>query len=128
MKKKKKKRRTASDRRKDAHHLCFQRRHWTHGAQKDLRMFHYCIISIPKDTLHRAIHVAVENVPEPKSANAQSALDQLRELERYGAISDADPIEKRLELLAALFDCVEQPTADGFRAQLDVVHKFKPPP
>lgn len=113
----------------DAHHLCYQRRHWRHGGAKALRTFHYCIILLPKDTLHREIHHCVENVPEPKEANALEALKQLQMLSRFGAISDDDPVEKRLELLASLFDCCDQPTADGFRKQLEVVHRFyeRPP-
>lgn len=51
-------------------------------------------------------------------------------LEQAGAISDDDNIEKRLMVLAALFDCVEQPTADAFRKQQQIAHEFynkKPP-
>ncbi len=53
-----------------------------------------------------------------------SALNQLMMLEQSGAISDDDDIEKRLMILAALFDCVEQPTADAFRKQQQVAHEF----
>lgn len=63
-------------------------------------------------------------VPIPRDINALRALEQLRLLERYGAISDEDNIERRLEILAALFDCVEQPTADAFRKQAKIVHDF----
>lgn len=84
---------------------------------------------IPKTTLHRFIHENMTHIPVPSELAAKGALEQLRYLEKYGAISDDDPIEKRLGLLAALFDCVAQPTADGFREQLAIVRKFyeKPP-
>lgn len=113
----------------DTHHLCYQRRHWRHGATRALRLFHYCLIQIPKATLHRMIHEYVGDIPEPTELNAQHALEQLKMLERYNAIHNDDPIEKRLNLLAALFDCCDQPTADGFRKQLEIVHKYysKPP-
>ena len=67
-------------------------------------------------------------IPVPREIIAKEALEQLRHLERRGAISDADPIEKRLMLLAALFDCADQTTADAFRKQLDIVHRFKKAP
>lgn len=55
-------------------------------------------------------------------------LEQLGYLEKYGAISESDPVERRLQLLASLFDCIEQPTADAFRKQLQVVREFKKTP
>ena len=113
---------------KDVHHLCYQKRHWVHGSAMALRNFHYTQIRIPKNTLHHQIHVEVEHVPEPKDESAAFALEQLHILEGYGAISDDDPIEKRLNLLASLFDYSDQPTADGFRAQLKVVYQFKNKP
>ena len=63
-------------------------------------------------------------MPVPKDINALRALEQLRLLERYGAISDSDSFERRLQLLAALFDCTEQPTADAFRRQAKIVRDF----
>lgn len=109
---------------KDRHHLCFIARRWKTGYLAELRKFHYCIILIPRNSLHRLIHEYVGCVPPPSGRNAKDALEQLRMLERYGAISDDDSIEKRLEVLAALFDCCEQPTADAFRRQLEVAHRF----
>lgn len=108
----------------DAHHICFQKRHYTQGALLELRRFHYCIIYIPKDTLHRYIHERVKDVPAPSQISAKEALKQLRMLEKLGAIRDSDPIEKRLMLLASLFDCSDQPTADALRRQLKAVHDF----
>ena len=105
-------------------HLCFQKRHWRGGYLAELRDFPYCVVSIPRDSLHRYIHEWMSDVPAPRNVNAKSALLQLRMLEGYGAISENDSIEKRLRLLIALFDCVEQPTADAFRKQLDIVCKF----
>lgn len=113
----------------DRHHLCFIKRRWNKGSIYELRQFHYCIILIPKNTLHHFIHENMTNIPIPSELAAEGALEQLRNLEKYGAISDDDPIEKRLNLLAALFDCIAQPTADGFREQLALIRKFnkKPP-
>ena len=68
------------------------------------------------------------NVPVPRKISARQALAQLRMLEKANAIHDYDSIEKRLALLASLFDCIEQPTADGFRKQLELVRFYKIPP
>lgn len=113
----------------DRHHLCFIKRRWSNGSIYALRQFHYCIMPIPRATLHRYIHENIAHIPVPSELGAKAALEQLRYLEKYGAISDDDPLEKRLNLLAALFDCIDQPTADGFRTQLNLVRKFyeKPP-
>lgn len=114
----------------DRHHLCFTRRNWGNEYARTLRQLQYCSVYIPKEGLHRFIHQNMAGIPAPSSMAAKSALEQLQYLKNYGAINDNDPIEKRLNLLAALFDCVAQPTADGFRKQLSIVHKYyeKPPP
>ena len=70
------------------------------------------------------IHEFVGDVPAPSHINAQSALDQLRSLEFYGVIGENDTIQRRLEVFIALFDCVEQPTADALKKQLAIVRKF----
>ena len=109
---------------KDTHHLCYQRKLWHGEALVALRDYWYCKAEVPKNTLHRRIHALVPIVPVPKAVNAKSALAQLRTLERYEVIHEEDTIERKLEVLIALFDYVEQPTADAFKKQLDVVRKF----
>ena len=83
----------------DRHHLCFIKKRWNSGSIYALRQFHYCIMLIPKTTLHRFIHENMTHVPVPSELAAKGALEQLRYLEKYGAISDDDPLEKRLNLL-----------------------------
>lgn len=112
----------------DRHHLCYTRRGWSATTVSELRRHHYCIIMLQKSSLHHFIHDNLEYIPPPSKTNAMAALIQLRMLDDYGVISDSDPIEKRLEILASLFDCVEQPTADGFRRQLEIIHEFKKSP
>lgn len=102
----------------DRHHIFFIGAKYNYGDLKSLRNFHYCIIRIKRDTTHRQIHRGVSQVPVPKPINARSALNQLVILEKHGAISDNDSLERRLTILAALFDCIEQPTADALRAQI----------
>ena len=120
----KQRRRRAATSKFDRHHLCFIKRKWSNGPVYALRQFHYCIMLLPRTTLHRYIHENMAHIPVPSELAAKGALEQLRYLEKYGAIHDDDPIEKRLTLLAALFDCIAQPTADGFRYQLEVVRRF----
>lgn len=112
----------------NGHHLCWQRRYWNRGAIKELRDYHYCIVQIPKDTMHKYIHEKMKLIPVPKEENAAYALEQLKYLYSINAIRDDDILEKRLNLLAALFDCVDQPTADGFRRQLEVICEFEESP
>lgn len=134
MAKKKKRKRRRSDALKtitasyDKHHLLWQERYWSRGSLLKLRQFHYCVILLQRDTLHRFIHANMAGIPVPTEKNANFVLDQLRMLEDYGAISDEDTIEKRLVVLASLFDCSEQPTADAIRKQLQIVYRFKNEP
>ena len=112
----------------DYHHLCWERRHWNRGGLKSLRQFHYCIIKIERDTLHKFLHSEGKPIPPPSESSALEVLRELRLLEDIEAIDDLDPIEKRLSMLAALFDGVEPPTSDAFKKQLQLVHRFKKPP
>lgn len=112
----------------DKHHLCYQRHKWGRGNLLKLREYWYCKIYLPKDTLHKMIHLNVPDIPAPKDLSAKSALEQLGYLEQFGAISEFDSIERRLELLASLFDCCDQPTADAFREQIRIVHEFRKTP
>lgn len=68
-------------------------------------------------------------VPAPHDSAAKEAYEQLVLLNGFGVLHDNDSIEERLKLLIAIFDCIAQPTADGFRKQLEIVqrHKKEPP-
>ena len=111
---------------KNRHHLCYQGRHWGRGALAALRGHPYCIVEMPKN-IHNKIHEYVGDVPAPRESSAKEALGQLQLLESYGAIGDGDSLEKRLNVLAALFDCYEQETSNALRKQLYIVHKFNQP-
>ena len=108
----------------NSHHLLWQRRKWDKGDLRVLRSYPYCIMDIPANTLHRRIHENIRQIPPPSQENAKSALWHLQYLERYGGIKPNDPIEKRLKVLIALFECSEQPTADALKKQLEIVHEF----
>lgn len=114
--------------RKDLHHIFYQRKNWKGDSIGALRDFYYCKAYIPKDTLHGIIHAEIPTVPVPKPENAAKVLRQLITLEEYSAIGNEDSISKRLRVLIALFDCIEQPTADALKSQLDIVCKFRKEP
>lgn len=105
----------------DTHHLFFPRKEYRAASLKTLREHPYCKVNIPKKTTHRTLHIILESVPTPRGVNATEAIKQLDWLMGRGAISLSDPPSKRLEILAALFDCVEQPTADVLRQQADIL-------
>ena len=108
----------------DVHHVLFIGRKWGFGDLASLRQYWYCKIAIPRDTLHRYIHENLANVPTPRLENAKGVLQQLRYLENNNAIHETDNIERRLEILIALFDCVEPRTTEGLRKQLEIVREF----
>ena len=109
---------------KDIHHLLWTRKSWKGGAIGELRMYWYCRVAIPKETLHREIHHHLKNVPVPRYQSAKSVLQQLGYLEKYGGISEKDPIEKRLKVLITLFECIEDDTTNALKMQLEIVNKF----
>ena len=80
------------------------------------------------DFIHRYLHVHLACIPPPNGRIVKEVIEQLQMLEYYGAISLDDPIEKRLKVLIAFFDCVEQPTADALKEQLRLVYEFKKSP
>lgn len=114
---------------KNRHHCCFIKAKWKGRYTSAIRDFHYCIIPIPRDTLHRLIHLNVYEIPVPSELAAKRAYENLLLLDENGALSNDDSIEMRLMLLAALFDRSAPATAKGFRDQLAVAHKFynRPP-
>ena len=112
----------------DTHHLLWQRRYWNYGNVKALRLCPYCRLKI-YTSLHREIHVNINHIPVPSQLNAKMALDSIKLLKCQGVINENDDIEKRLLVLIALFQCVEQETADSLEKQLKIIRRFyqKPP-
>lgn len=108
----------------DTHHILWYKRDYSKGWAKRLRDHWYCRVDIPRDTLHREIHHQVEHVPVPRVQNIKDALFQLDLLERFGGISPDDPIEKRLKVLMALFDCCEPATHKALKKQLDICNSL----
>ena len=94
-----------SDVRKDVHHLLWTRKSWKGGA----------------------VGQYIGSIPVPRYYSAKCALEQLGYLEKYGGISNEDPIEKRLKVLIALFECIEDCTADALKIQLAIVERFNKP-
>lgn len=125
MSKKKSGKKTLFGKALDTHHIFYTKVSWTSATADKLRAHWYCIVEIPKGTVHHKIHEKVRYIPVPKNDNIRFALAQLDLLEDYGAIRSDDPIEKRLQLLAGLFDCTDQPTADALRKQIEAVREAK---
>ena len=113
----------------DAHHLCWQKKQLNKRAiTRALREYPYCIIEIPKNTLHKYIHRKVLLVPLPDDDSAIRALNKIQALESRGEISLNDGIEKRLRILIALFEPTDKPTSEAFEKQLQVAREFKKAP
>lgn len=81
-----------------------------------------------RDGIHRYIHTHLAYIPTPRELSVESVIFQLKCLEKHEVIGLEDPIERRLAILIALFECVEQPTADALKEQLRLVHEFKKSP
>lgn len=112
----------------DRHHIFYIRNEWNKGELEKLRMHPYSIVFMERESIHRYIHTHLAYIPAPKEFNVHSVLFQLKCLEKHGVISTEDPIERRLAIFIALFECIEQPTADALKEQLRLVHDFKKAP
>lgn len=108
----------------DRHHLLWYKRDYSKGWAKRIRDHWYCSVEIPRDTLHRQIHYEVAHIPVPRAISIKAALEQLELLERFGGIHHDDPIEKRLMVLMAVFDCCEPATYNAIKKQYEIVCKF----
>lgn len=107
----------------DTHHLLWQRRYWGYGDLKTLRLYPYCRLKVPT-YIHREIHERIKTIPSVNQSSAREVLKQLKYLEEYKGISEKDSIGKRLRVLIALFECIEEPTAKALKKQLDIVREF----
>ena len=105
------------------HHMFYVRRQWRIGLARTLRAYSYCVVRIPVP-LHERIHAEVPSVPVPSAISIREAIDQLDYLGRFKAVSCHDKIEKRLQVLIALFDCIEPETTEALRKQLKIVREF----
>ena len=112
----------------DNHHIFYTRVSWNQALPNKLRTHWYCIVDIPKGTIHHRIHEKVRYIPVPRNSTITDVLEELGKLQSYGAIHPDDSIEKRLKVLIGLFDCVDQPTADALKKQLEVVTGDDKPP
>lgn len=110
------------------HHLCWTKRSWTGEYTYQLRTHPYCIVQLPETGLHQVIHRKLWEIPRPREENARLALEQIAMLENSNGIHRDDAIEKRLIVLIALFECIEQPTADAFKKQLAIVRQYQSNP
>lgn len=110
----------------DRHHIFFQRRHYTGNLLK-LRLFHYCIVAIPRNTLHKTIHEYIGDIPAPREKNVSLILAILCELEKGGLISNNDNIQKRLSVLINVMEDIEPRTAEALYKQLEIVNEYYSP-
>lgn len=128
LKKRNRKRHSISLHSTDRHHLLWERKLWDRGALRELRNYHYCIIEIPKNTLHKYIHANMNMIPTPSESSARYVLRELAKLEQEGRIHCDDSIRERLTTLIGLFSAIEPLTANALRKQLRLVYDFKKAP
>ena len=109
----------------DNHHLFWTRRQYAKGfwANK-LRLHPYCIVLIPKNTLHKEIHSEIPEVPIPKECICESVYNQLKILWEFGAIGDDDSLQKRVDLLVFCLKCVADETVEVLEKQKEIANRY----
>jgi len=112
--------------RKDTHHILWQKCHWKGKYSRLLREYYYCKVEIPKDTLHRQIHLEVNEIPVPSEKKCKYALTILEELSNRLLITPDDSFELRLNLLIGIFRD-EPKIKEALEKQLAIVCEFYKP-
>ena len=113
---------------KDTHHLCYTRKGWAKKYARKFRTDKYCIVTIPRDTLHAQIHQHLIEIPAPTEDGARNALKQLELLKSVRLAQHCDAIETRLEIIATTFDRSDPETAAALREQKRIVSELKNKP
>lgn len=109
----------------DRHHLFWTRRSYSqHPWALKLRNHPYCIVPIPKNTLHREIHHYIPKVPLPNEQTCQSTYEQLVMLEEHGALKDSDGIIKRLDLLIFVMKYAADDTVEVLEHQRVIASRY----
>lgn len=109
----------------DKHHLFWTKTEYAkHFWANKLRLHEYCIVPIPKNTLHREIHQEVRRVPIPREEICKQAYEELERLRNFGALNDNDGIIKRLNLLIFMLEYVADDTANALKKQLEIATRF----
>lgn len=109
---------------RDVHHILYQDRHWTKPWEKRLRNHEYCKISIPRDTLHHAIHEFVGDVPAPGDQACKIAYEAIESWLRAGYISLNDPLQARAEALRKCFAAKYPATAAALAKQVEIAKAY----
>ena len=105
-------------------HFLYQRRHWQQGYAKALREHWYCGSYIPRDTLHRAIHSKLHDVPTPNGNVCKQVFEKLCRMENNGLISESDSPLKRLDFLIEEFDGACPATTAILQWEREIIEKF----
>lgn len=108
----------------DLHHICYTRRGWSQGYARALREHPFCKVYIPRDTLHRAIHVNLSQIPAPEGNDAKRVFEYLMRLERAGQLDYAADILERLDFLIAHLET--STTVEALKKQRGLVEQYKP--
>lgn len=91
--------------RKDRHHILYQRAFWQYGWAKKLRDHKYLQVKISQYGLHQKIHDQIHDIPRP---NGRMCKRTYREMERRLANGmldmSRDTMQDRLEFLMEMWD------------------------
>lgn len=80
---------------------------------------------IPRDTLHRAIHSKLHDIPCPNGKECKMAFEEILRLERTGEIDIVnDTCEQRLNLLIKLWEDKCPATTAILKWQRDIISNF----
>ena len=110
---------------KNCHHLLYQGSHWKQGYAKLLRESSYFKVLIPGDTLHRAIHSKLHDLPTPHGTECRKAYQLMMVGIAAGTLDpEHDTAEKRLDFLIEVWEDDCPATVAMLRWQRDIIHKF----
>lgn len=110
----------------NVHHLLWVKSYWSHGWARRLREHPYMKKSIPRDTLHRQIHLLIGSIPVPSEQECKKAYLVIEDRLAQGLISYDDTIAERIDLLLEVWkDCDDAWRLCALRKQKSVSAKFE---
>lgn len=110
---------------RNKHHLLWIKSKWHGRYANKLRMHEYCVVTIPQNTLHKAIHCKMDEIPVASESSCKAVLSRLETEMVNNTISLTDAPPKRLKWLIAQFSELEPSTAKALEQQLHIIREFE---
>lgn len=107
------------------HHILWTASQYGRNYARRLRLHKWMVIPIPRDTLHKEIHLNVGCIPMPKGQLCKKAYLELVRLDELGLLDYEASLEDRINWLLDIWSIDEAPrTVLALQHQKQIVREF----